>query len=358
MFMIVLLHSGSHGRALFISEGLNFYSVWFHFIEALSICSVDVFVLISGYFLCRQTFKPSRVLKLVLVVVFYSVAWLFVTKFVFNDSVSKTDIIKAFFPISYNQYWFISSYVGMYLLSPIINVLIKNLTQVQHLGAILLLVGIFCIWPDVLPFSSPFGISKKGYSVVWFVVLYIIAAYFRNFPVIMKLRQIFKYYIIAACLLLLSWIVIVLVTRTNNFENELQGQMTFYYYRYNSFVVLITAVCLFITFSKIKVENVHVQKLISYVAPLCMGIYLIHDNESARGFIWQGLIELEPTPAAPFIVAGYVILVFVVCMMIEVIRTIIFHLVDKREWYKIQMEKIDSVPAIIKNKLVIQILNK
>lgn len=76
MFMIVMLHSGSHGRTLLISEGLTPYSIWFHFVEALTICSVDVFVLISGYFLCTQQFKPSRIIKLYFAVVFYSIAWL------------------------------------------------------------------------------------------------------------------------------------------------------------------------------------------------------------------------------------------------------------------------------------------
>ena len=343
--MIVILHSGSHGRTLFITEGITPYSIWFHFVEALTICSVDVFVLISGYFLCTQKFKASRVVKMAFAVIFYSVAWLLITTFIFHEPLAKKELIRAVLPISYNQYWFISAYIGMYLLSPLLNVLVWNLTQKQHLGAIALLVAMFSLWPDILPFSSPLGISAKGYTVAWFGVLYIIAAYFRKYPVNIKPSKAFGYYILSALVLLLIWLVTAIVTGANSFENELHGQLTFYYYRYNSLIVLLTAVLLWIVFLNVKVENKALQKLIAFVAPLTMGVYLIHDNANARDFVWQGLHGLEPTAAAPFVVFGYVLTVFVVCLIIEELRVLLFSIINKRQWYKKIMSKLDAMPS-------------
>ena len=71
MYMIVLLHSGSHGGTLEIDTGLNAYTIFFHFIDALTMCAPNVFVLISGYFLCTQKFRLSRVLRMDFVVIFY-----------------------------------------------------------------------------------------------------------------------------------------------------------------------------------------------------------------------------------------------------------------------------------------------
>ena len=345
MFMIVMLHSGSHGRTLFISEGLNFYTIWFHFIEALSICSVDVFVLISGYFLCTQKFKLSRIIKMAFAVIFYSVAWYLMTIYVFHEPLAKKELIRAVLPISYNQYWFISAYIGMYLLSPVLNVLIRNLKQKQHIGTIALLVAMFSLWPDVLPFSSPLGITPKGYTVVWFVVLYIIATYFQKYPVKMKPSKAFRNYVISALALLLIWMATAIVTKADSFENELHGQLTFYYYRYNSMVVLATALFLWILFLNIRVENKFAQKVISFIAPLTMGVYLIHDNEKARDFVWQGLKSMEPSMAAPVITIGYVIMVFIVCLTIDKVRLLLFTIINKRDWYKAAMKRVDEWPS-------------
>lgn len=349
MFMIVMLHSGTHGGTLFIGEGLNPYSIWFHYVEALSICSVDVFVLISGYFLCTQKFKPSRILKMVFVVIFYSVAWLLITAYVFHEPIALKDIVRAILPISYHQYWFISCYVGMYLFSPMLNVLVKNLSQKQHLGSIILLVLVFSVWPDLLPYSSPLGVSDKGYTVAWFIVLYIIAAYFRKYPVKMKPSKAFRNYVLSAFLLLMVWLVIAIVSGADSFVDEWHGHLTFYFYRYNSFLVLLTAVFLWLVFVNIKIESLVIQKTISLVAPLTMGVYLIHDNESARSFVWHGLQEMEPTIAAPFIAIGYVIIVFVVCLIIDQIRSLLFSLVNRRNWYKIIMKEVDAIPSRINN---------
>jgi len=343
--MIVMLHSGSHGKTLFITEGINPYSIWFHFVEALSICSVDLFVLISGYFLCTQKFKLSRIIKIAFAVFFYSVAWYLISTYVFHEPLAKKELLRAVLPISYNQYWFISAYIGMYLLSPVLNVLIRYLNQKQHIGTILLLVAMFSLWPDVLPFSSPLGISAKGYTVAWFAVLYIIAAYFQKYPVKMKPSKAFRNYILSALVLLSIWIFTAIATKADSFENELHGQLTFYYYRYNSFVVLTTAVFLWILFLNIKVENKFSQKIISFVAPLTMGVYLIHDNEKARDFVWQGLRTMEPSIAAPIIAIGYVMMVFVICLVIDEVRQLLFSIINKRDWYKTIMKRVDEWPS-------------
>lgn len=352
MFMIVILHSGSHGRTLSIAEGLNYYSIVFHFIEALTICSVNVFVLISGFFLCTQDFKLSRILKLLFAVLFYSVGWFIVYVFVFDNPFSIKDFIRALFPVSYTQYWFISTYIGLCLLSPILNHVIKHFTRAQHLGTIILLVAIFSIWPDIFVLSNPMGVTERGCTVAWFIVLYFIAAYIRKWPINLKPYRAFLLYTGCAIILLFVWIVLVLLTSTNNFEDEIHGMFTFYYYRYNSFIVLLTSAFLFLLFLNLTVNNVILKKIIMFVAPLTMGVYLIHDNIHARKYVWSGLFNLEPTIAAPLIVLGYALLVFCACIVIDWLRTILFSAVNKRHWYKELMLKLDGVPKKI--KLVIE----
>lgn len=339
-----------------MGNGLNPYSIWFHFVEALTICSVDIFVLISGYFLCTQRFKPSRIIKLAFAVLFYSVGWFLILTYVFQEPIARKALVKAFLPISYNQYWFISAYIGMYLLSPVINVLLRSLNQRQHLGTILLLLAMFSLWPDMLPYANPLGISSKGYTMVWFVVLFIIAAYIRKYPMKIKPANAIKYYILTALVLLAIWIVIALAIRADSFEDEWYGMFTFYYYRYNSLLVLTTAIFLFLTFINIKIENSFAQKAIAFVAPLTMGVYLIHDNENARDIVWKGLCGLEPTIVAPLLAIGYVTIVFFACLLIDEIRSLLFTLINRRSSYKTLMEKIDALPERISRYIYIKSL--
>lgn len=355
--MIVMLHSGSHGKTLLISEGLTPYSIWFHFVEALTICSVDVFVLISGYFLCTQQFKLSRIIKLYFAVVFYSIAWMLISTFVYHQPITQSSIINALLPITNNQYWFISCYVGLYIMSPIINVLIRGLTQIQHIGAIIILVGLFSLWPDIFIGSNPLGITQKGYTLVWFVVLYIIAAYFRKYPVIIRPKRALLGYFMAVTILVLIWMLLVIVTSTSSFEKELQDGFTFYYFRYNSLLVLAQAVFLWLVFLNIKVDNRVVQRVVAFIAPLMMGVYLIHDNRAARDVIWQGLRGIEPTIVTPFMVIGYVCAVFVGCILVDKMRSLFFSIITKRKWFKSILAKIDNMPCRISTVISKKMLN-
>lgn len=352
MFMIVLLHSGTHGRALTISDGLNFYSIWFHFVEALSISSVDVFVLISGYFLCTQSFRPSRLVNVYLAVLFYSLVWLFVLTIVFHDPFSIKNLIKALLPVSFNLYWFISSYIVMYLLSPILNVLVRSMKREQHLMTIVLLALLFSVWPSIIIGSTPTGISNVGDTAVWFVVLYLIAAYLRNYP-IKKSRKYGLYYMVCAIAVLIAWILMVKALSVQSFVDEWRCGVWFYYYRYNSLPVLLSAVFLFLAFQQIRIDNGFVKKMILFVAPLTMGVYLIHDNQSARQIVWQRIQGLQATPKVVIIVLVYALMVFITCLMIEKIRTLVFSvLINKRRWYKSLMERLDAVPDYLKSYIV------
>ena len=352
MYMIVLLHSGSHGGTLAIEEGVSFYTILFHFIEALTICSVNVFVLISGYFLCTQAFRPSRIIKTVIAVVFYSMIWILVSAIMLKDPISLKDIIRALLPISYKQYWFISAYVGMYLLSPLLNAFLKNITQVQHIAFIIILMAVFSLWPDVVIGSNPLGIVGRGHTIIWFMVLYVVASFFRLYPIKIDPKITLGLYFFTAILLVLIWLLIALFTKANSFENEVQGMMTFYYFRYNSLLVFISAISLFLTFLDLKIMNVQIQKFIKIIAPLTLGVYLIHDNVIARGIVWDGMRYLEPTPITPLYVLGYTISIFVLCLIIDKIRLLLFSVINKNSWYISKIQAIDRLPN--RTKIYIQ----
>lgn len=61
MFMVVVLHCLLTTGALEYQSRVQYYVYWF--IEALCIIAVDVFILISGYFMIKSRFKAKNVFK-------------------------------------------------------------------------------------------------------------------------------------------------------------------------------------------------------------------------------------------------------------------------------------------------------
>ena len=89
-------------------------------------------------------------------------------------------LVGLIFPISTRKYWFLTVYIALYLLAPFINKLINALSQRQHHSLIVLSIVLFSIMPSVIPYGGEDGIvgvnGIGGTILVWFVVLYIIAA--------------------------------------------------------------------------------------------------------------------------------------------------------------------------------------
>lgn len=339
MFMIVTLHSTSHGIPTV--GGVNFYTVWFHFITALSVVSVNVFVLISGYFLINENFRLSKIWKLMAEVLFYS--WLFgVLRFViikdFSDITIK-NIISAFLPISYSEYWFVSAYVVMYILSPVINLLLNNITQKQHFGTMSLLLLCFCLWSDVLPFS----LFQGGYSFIWFVCLYVVAAYFRKYiPTDTNKKKSMAIYLVSCLILFFFWLFCSYFLPQNS-NNVYIAEITHYYYNYNSILVFLGSISLFQYFRGLKVNNTVVKNILKFVTPLVFGVYLIHDNPNMRDYVWAWLRNSHFSfYEYPFIAFLYVAFIFLTCLIVDYFRSLLFSLVNRRALYIKSLSFLDN----------------
>ena len=177
MLMVTTLHALGHGGVLAQYEfGTIGYSVY-QSIESMCDVAVNVFVLITGYFMVTSTVKPSRLVNLFLQVEFYSILCLLVSKYIFRQPIGLKNILNAIFPISSGSYWFVSAYVVLIALVPLINRFIRSMNRQQHFMTIVLLTGLFCIMPTFMFWSR--DILGNGYNFIWFIVLYTTSAYIR-----------------------------------------------------------------------------------------------------------------------------------------------------------------------------------
>ena len=179
MLMIVTLHYNIHADALLqLGVPASKVQIFATVIETFCITGVNVYVLLSGYFLSQTNIKLSRILKLICQVYFYtiliSVAMMMVGTYTVgsDDTIYKT--AQYLFPISSEHYWFVTAYVIMYVLSPVLNAAVNALSRIQLKTVIIGLLIWFCGIKSLVPVM--FVTDHAGYDYGWFICLYLIAA--------------------------------------------------------------------------------------------------------------------------------------------------------------------------------------
>ena len=88
---------------------------------------VVCYVLTTGYFSVEKDFNVKRVFKLWLQIFCYSVGFMLFFRITGIEKLNNVDTIKTFFPFAYNQYWFMTAYLYLMVLTPFINKLLNVL---------------------------------------------------------------------------------------------------------------------------------------------------------------------------------------------------------------------------------------
>lgn len=123
MFMVVILHWNTNsGLLLDVGSPVTGAGVWSLVTESVCIVAVNVYVLISGYFLSSCTFSFRRVAQVLFQTLFYTVLIPPVLALVgvlsWSEVLNPYHIWNSIFPVQSGHYWFVSAYVVLCLLSP------------------------------------------------------------------------------------------------------------------------------------------------------------------------------------------------------------------------------------------------
>lgn len=140
---------------------------------------VDLFILISGYFMVDSKITMRKILKFIAQVWFYSVVIFVLFSYVVfpNGEIPFLDGFHFFFPLLYGENWFASTYFWLMLSTPLLNCVINYLT-IKQLRRIIATILFIC---SVLPVFFEISIILSNYG--WFVTLYFLAAYIKKIRV-------------------------------------------------------------------------------------------------------------------------------------------------------------------------------
>lgn len=311
MLFIIVFHISDHGTIL-INDGMPITLNWMalalaHQGGAIGNCA---FVIIGGYFLCKKEFDSRRIIKLWIQTLFYSVVCGLIAFTLGLWNVTAEHIRSMLLPITYNEYWFISSYVVLLLFTPFINVLLNNLNKIQH-GT---LVGLGLLIFNIIPSITNRFWMDSGNHILLFITLYALGAYIRMYDVQGGRR----YGVYAVVLIILgtlsipalAWINHTLGTKLDIFRFAFPTQRL-----PGSF----TALCLFLACKDVSLPY---GKLIRFFSASVFSVYLIHIGRLRIGIFKQLFDDAYVYTQwyFPLWMIGVTITIFIVCVLIDQLR--------------------------------------
>ncbi|MBQ5810321.1 MAG: acyltransferase [Clostridia bacterium] len=306
MLMIVASHWGwwsysfpnaleDYGQKLFHSYFRSFGQV-----------GVVLFILISGYFMCKNQFKIAGLIKLlaqIFCTIFFLLAVFYVKGYITTGAIPSMGLVAFtnwFIPISTGRWWFVSCYVALFMLSPFLNKMIERLKKSEFR----ILLAVMFVFLSVIPsFFVAVATADVGQSIAVFIFVYLVGAYIRLYEEDFKS----KFLCFGGAFLSLA---ILLVGRKYGFGE----------YRY---LVHLIAFCvfLFLSFMHINIQS----RFINKCAKTTFGVYLIHENSVITFWLWNEIFAIQKFANTPWFIPFSILSVvatFAVCAVIEYLRQI------------------------------------
>lgn len=270
MLLVILLHvsanyviEGMEG----IKEGGDNFNFWFsNLIDSYTRISVPVFVMIAGGFLIGrnesyQIFYTKRSKRILIPTVFWSIIYaiyIFLKQYFKGELICEDpfwELILNFRP--YFHMWYLFMLMGLYFITPIINLSINNLKErsLWLVAVIFVAFGMYLNSYDLYFENTPhfllLSINYIGYYLLGFLLKKAIRIHL--------VWLICGYVISGGSIAILSYFTAI------HFNN-------LYFYGFLTPFVIIGSLCVYKIFTQLKLG----KNIFSKAANLSFGIYLIH----------------------------------------------------------------------------------
>lgn len=313
MFCIVLHHFIVHAAEPGVLDGSSFDGsvIMGTFVNGFLYMAVNCFVLISGYFGIK--FKLKGVVNIYLVLLFYGLLNSALAFVAGDGFMLKPFIRDNILCLSHCDLWFVSCYVALYLMSPLLNMAIDSLDRKQFIY-ILVLFTIVNLYFGYLWKSGKFNIN--GYTVAQFVYLYLIGAYLRKRISLDKLKK-------RRMLCLSCYCGISLLFGGISILDRLAHIPYWSPWDYNNPFLLASAISLFLFFLSLDIHS----KYINFMAKGCLAVYVCHSEpwimQHLYSFISKisSIVESNACAAIEYLaLAGLAISAVLLILSFDVIR--------------------------------------
>lgn len=291
-----------------LCHGLHDEWIGTDYLRPFVACGVNLFILISGYFGIR--FRLKGFINLLLMVSFYNLVSCLIATFALGEPVGLKSLVGIVLPLSSNRfYWFITCYLILYLLSPILNAGIEKLhanNTLKYYPPLLLYLTCFGGWA-----IGNFLINKTGFHIMQFITLYFVGRYVSLYDIPAKVSK-------KALLLtiLTAYPIMLLLAGVLNPYRTVTAN--------NSPFNILMSVTLLLLFVKTRLQSGWINK----IAKTMLAEYLLQDG-MAGVLIYTNVYQWYRAGAVGHILV-YVLLLFVCAYLLEMVRTRLFRLLPDK----------------------------
>ena len=286
---------------------------------------VNIFVLISGYFLSDNSYL--RIQGGILIwfeTIFYSLFGFILALLINHHPFSISEFLSFAEPIHSRKYWFVTVYLGLILIAPFLSKLLTSLTRKQY-----------CYLLAVTSLMSFQFLLSKWYAgehhINWFIFLFFVSGYLKRFGVPIWIRK-----NIGKIVFVLFLCLFTCGLAYNILNNGMRFNLVS---TANDGFIFFLSVSIFIWFLQRDMDTWIIRKIV-LLAPYCLGIYLIHEHPLLGEELWLWIIPENYNVPIILHAMMYCILIFIVCSSIDYFRRLIFRLLKINRMVKYIASKI------------------
>ena len=284
--------------------------------HCLFFIGVNCFVLISGYFSIKTSLRGF--LHLYGFYAFYALLIALTQYFGDTQYIQLSLSEKCFhiavhslMPWENNNFWFLNAYLGLFMVAPLLNVAITNITRSNYIRIIVLLTILNVVFGNILSIDL---LNTWGFCVAQFIYLYMIGGYIRKYVTIDSIRahrwSNLSFYIASAAL----WAMLVAI---QVYQFPFIARF-FKAFSYNNVFVLTAAVGFFLFMLSFNIKS----RTINWLASSCLAAYLLQG--SILPYCWYiGLLEKYPPLQNPCHIILISALFLIVVLLFDKVRILI-----------------------------------
>lgn len=313
MGLIILFHFSVHGP--WPADGVLATDIAVGILAFGGKLGVNCFVLITGYFITRSSVRVASVLRVVFETWFYSFTLLALFTLAQPELVTPERLEKAVLPLVSGEYWFMTNFVALMVLSPFLNLLFNRLSRRGK--SCLAAIGFVMI--SVLPTLTTF--NPLGSDLLWFFYLYLLGGWLRELleeraagaagsttdgrgatswldPVRLTLRL--GAVPTAVVGVLVSWGAIAAICCAQEWLGftRINAQYPVWQYMIPTFLASVGLLAAFASW------NMPTSPAVNALAKCTLSVYLIHDNPFVRAWLWPHFAAAYALGPAAIVGAG------------------------------------------------------
>lgn len=300
MFMVLICHANGYINE---SDLVGVEGVIRVVINQLIVICVNVFVMISGWFGIKATWKGAMTL-------FFQSAFLGLLCFsvlrILGLPVSFSKGLLPCLLLGYG-YWFVVAYIILYAISPVLNKFCENATKKEFQYVL----AAFFIAEFVYGYLLDVGHFSFGFSPLFFIGLYLLARYAHLYPG--KMFSLKKGYDLSI------YFILSITSMFGLWYGYKWFGMGFHLNHYDSPLTIAASLFFLLYFSKLKFQS----KTINWLAISAFAIYLIHESPMVSPFYHQLFHEMKHSLSIIAyypLMLGAAFIIGVLCILIDKIR--------------------------------------